>query len=77
MNLMYVKISCSVKFLLPGMRPFFLESRGVVALTLDSPAGVVIFFLRVWFFFSYFFFFFGDVDVDVDGGGFLTPGCLL
>lgn len=58
MNLMYVKISCSVKFLLPGMRPFFLESRGVVVLALDSPAGVVIFFFEgmVLFFFSYFFF---------------------
>lgn len=77
MNLMYVKISCSVKFLLPGMRPFFLESRGVVALALDSPAGVVIFSLEGMVLFFLTFFFFGDVDVDVDGGGFLTPGCLL
>lgn len=56
MNLMYVKISCSVKFLLPGMRPFFLESRGVVALVLDSPVGVAIFF----FLFSFFLFIFRE-----------------
>lgn len=54
MNLMYVKISCSVKFLLPGMRPFFLESRGVVALVLDSPVGgVAIFFFSFLFSFSF------------------------
>lgn len=59
MNLMYVKISCSVKFLLPGMRPFFLESRGVVALVLDSPVGgVAIFFFFYFLFFLFLFFLF-------------------